>query len=202
MKTNRIWIIIGIGTFSIVLGFLIGSSNSPVIGAALSSFFGVIIAIISLIETDSEKRFKLDYDRLNSTGKILFTFSILLFVGVISGDNYRNNNISLLKEQQTFPWENKPPESTYEALDWIVTSQKLKQMGYSKDQIKSLYKIREKEILKYKNDTLSNATLEEDMYGLEDKNESGYDKSSPFYAVIPDKTIENAKITRGPASVE
>ena len=202
MKRNQIWIVIGISAFSLVLGFLIGSSNSPVIGAAISSLFGVILSFISLIEADSEKRFKLNYDRLNSTGKILFCFSISLLAGVISGDNYRNNNISLLKEQQIFPWSTQPPENTYEALDWIVTSQKLKQIGYSNDQIKALYKIREKEISKYKNDTVSNSSLDKDMYGSEDKDELGYDINSPFNSVIPDKTIESAKITRGPASIK
>jgi hypothetical protein len=203
MKTNRIWIILGISAFSIVLGFLIGSSNSPVIGAALSSLFGVIIALLSLIETDNDKRFKLNYDRLNFTGKILFIFSALLFVGVISGDNYRNDNISLLKEKQAFPWGNNPPESTFEALDWIVASQKLKQIGYTKEQINSLYKIREKEILKFKNDTLNDdVESEDDVYGFDEKTESGYDKSSPFNAVISSSTIEAAKVTRGPASIE
>lgn len=162
-----------ISSFSIVLGFLIGSSNSTVIGAALSSIFGVIIAILSLIETDIDKRFKLNYNRLNFTGKILFTFSALLFVGVISGDNYRNDNISLLKEQQVFPWGNNPPESTFEAFDWIVTSQKLRQIGYSKEQINSLYIIREKEILKFKNTTLNDLESEDDVYGFDEKTEAG-----------------------------
>lgn len=88
MKTK--WIVIGISAFSIVLGFLIGSSNSPVVGAALSSFFGVIIAMISLIDVDDEKRFKLNHKRFDVAGKILLTFSILLLIGVILGENYRN----------------------------------------------------------------------------------------------------------------
>lgn len=119
---------------------------------------------------------------------------------MISGENYRNNKITLLKDQQVFPWGNQTPESTYEALDWIVTSQKLKQMGYSNDQVKLIYKVREKEILKYKNDTLNDPSLEEDTYSYDKKDELGYDKSSPFNSVIPDKTIESTKVSRGPAS--
>lgn len=202
MKTNRTWMIIGISSFSIVLGFLIGSSNSPVIGVTLSSVFGLAVAFLGLLESDDNKRFKLNYDKLKFSGKILFTFSILLLVGVITGDYYRNDKISVLKESQSFPWENTPPNSTYEALDWIVTSQKLKQLGYSKEQIRSLYQIRLREIVKYKNDSLGRTEGDEDIYRLDEKDEAGYDKSSPFYDFIPSATIESAKITRGPASEE
>ena len=194
--------IIGISSFSIVLGFLIGSSNSPVIGATISGILGLAVAFLGILESDESKRFKLNYDKVNFSGKLLFTFSILLLAGVISGDNYRNDNISFLKESQSFPWENTPPNSTYEALDWIVTSQKLKQLGYSKEQIRSLYQIRLKEIAKYRNDSLGQTETDEDIYGFEEKDETGYDKSSPFYDFIPSATIESAKTTRGPASEE
>lgn len=202
MKTNKIWMIIGISSFSIVLGFLIGSSNSPVIGAALSSIFGLAVALLGLLESDDNNRFKLNYAKLKFSGKILFTFSILLLVGVIAGEYYRNDKISFLRESHSFPWDNAPPNSTYEALDWIITSQKLKQLGYSKEQIRSLYQIRLKEIVKYRNDSPGRTEGDEDIYGFEKKDETGYVKSSPFYDFIPSATIESAKTTRGPASEE
>ena len=127
----------------------------------------------------------------------------MLFVRVISGDNYRNDNISPLKEQQVFLWGNNPPESTFEALDWIVTSQKLKQIGYSKEQINSLYIIREKEILKFKNTTLNDdLESEDDVYGFDEKTEAGCDKNAPFNAVISIGTLESVKVTRGLADIE
>ena len=99
MKTNRFWIIIGICSFSIVIGFLIGSSNSPVIGAAFSGLFGIIIALVGLMETkENEKRkFIIDHKKLSVAGKVLFAFSVFFITGVISGDNYRNNNISYFR---------------------------------------------------------------------------------------------------------
>lgn len=105
-----------------------------------------------------------------------------------------------MKIIEIFPWGDTPPESTYEALDWIVTSQKLRQMGYSNDQIESLYKIRKKEVLKYK--ALTNDVMEDIFYELGEKDESGYDKNSPFNAVISDEVIESTEVTRGPASIE
>ncbi len=202
MKPKLTWILIGISTFSIVLGCLIGASNSPVLGAALSSLFGIGVALIGLINKEKNESIKLNLENLGLIGKILFLFSIFLVMGVLAGENYRNDNISFLKEKQSFPWIESPPQNTYEALDWIVVAQKLKQLGYSMNQIERVYEIRSNEISQ-KEASIENSigpTEEEINLGYINE-EQVYDENFPFHSVIPDELIKSVNLkARGPAS--
>jgi len=49
------WFIVGIISISLLLGFLIGNSNSPVVGAAITAIAGLIGGYLSLRKNDDSK---------------------------------------------------------------------------------------------------------------------------------------------------
>lgn len=190
MKFKLTWILIGSSTFSIVLGFLIGASNSPVLGAALSSLIGIAVALIGLVNKEKNEVVKFEVKNLGIIGKLLFSFSICLFVGVISGEYYRNDAVPFLQEKQYFVWGEHPPKNTYEAFDWVVVTHKLKQLGYTKNQIEELYQIRLKELAQEElaNEHPTIPTQQQLDYGYIGR-ENLYDQVYPFHDVIPNEIM-------------
>lgn len=189
------WIYIGYFAFTLSLGFIIGASNSPVIGAFLSSLFGILIALLSARSDASAKGFFLNKSELTNLGKLLFGFSIFLIVGLLIGESYRTGRFST--KSRNFIWSGKTmPTSTYEALDWIILEEKLSKLGYSRDKIAELYDIRITERIKL--DSISIIEAEE---GVESFNRTEiYDKSNPFNKFIDTETLNKLTPSRGPAS--
>jgi len=177
--------------FSIALGFLLGASNTPVIGSFITAFFALIAAIAGtkFFSNKDDKK-----STINFLGIAMILVSVGLIGGEISGEAYRNGwGISKNNE---FPWVNETaPESTYEAVDWIMLREKLLTLGYSDKEIQNLYKIRlkEKKILEKK----KTEEKEIDPYSQT----KIYNAEKPFSELLITKIENNKNGSRGPASI-
>jgi len=187
-------IFIGYVALSLSIGFLLGASNSPVIGAFLTAFFGLVGTIVGaqyLFERNNSET-----KGLNHIGVGLVVVSIGLVLGSLIGEGYRNNwGIS---PDKILPWgSSEPPSITSEALDWIATSEKLRALGYSNKDINAIYQIRvsEREVLE--------KTIEmEASSGVDEYSRSKmYESGTPFNSILSIQKL-GKKTSRGPASVD
>jgi len=129
----------GIGAFALCVGFLVGSSNTPVIGAIITGIVALAGTIWSGFKNTPKESEKSHFD-FKLIGNILLVFSLLMIVGVFSGEGYRRN--WFVFGQSDLPWDGiEEPRNGYEALDWLMVQSKLKKLGYSKEQTKSFYSI-------------------------------------------------------------
>jgi hypothetical protein len=173
MKISN-WFYIGICTFSLVLGLLIGASQTPVVGVFITGIVGLIVTAVGIFynnrDTSVEKISNVkDYKGL---GKTLFFFSLLLIIGAYLGVQYR---AGLYKQKGNFIWTNEnPPSSVYEALDWIRVNEILKEKGYSENQIRQLY-----DIAHLKNQDSNSLKFDY------------YDAEYPYYKVLIDNSDKN-----------
>ena len=202
-KSN--WLTLGVSAFSVVLGFLIGASNTPVLGAALGSVFAILLALLGLIKKEKGQSFKIRLENIDYVGKLLFIFSFLLFLGVITGENYRNGKI-IGEKESVIPWTNNPPSNTYEALDWIVLAKKMEILGYSSNQIQEIYKIRSAEVSRIQEGFMNRLGITADSISLSQLSALQkliYDKGYPFMDILPMElfTVEKKVSIRGPASI-
>lgn len=182
---------IGFGSFALVIGFLLGASNTPVIAPFLTAIFGLIGSIIGT-EYLISKSSKTSTD-VNAIGSIFLTASILLFFGTLIGESYRSGLFT--NKEKVLPWNSSTaPIDTKEAIDWILVKEKLNEIGYSNSQVEAIYRIREREIA-----MLKEAIQQEQQSGVETYNQTIlYDESSPFYKMFPTEITKSSG--RGPAS--
>ncbi len=123
MEIKSNWLITGIALFSLLLGLLTGASNTPIAGAVVSSIFGIIVLLIGFFKKEKGEKLSVSPKNLKFAGKSLVVFSLLMFFGLLIGENYRNRQFSFLKDEQIIPWgTNSKPTNTYEAIDWLLTS--------------------------------------------------------------------------------
>lgn len=174
----------GISCFALAIGLMVGASNSPVVGVAITSVFGLFVALFGLFNKNSDKeQIEVNPLVIADTGKLFFLFSVTLAAGIYLGVEYRNYKPV---EEKQFIWDSqlKPPSTAYEALDWIALRESLVKLGYSHNQIRDLYRIR------------LNENVDTTMVGLLTE---GYNKSYPYSKLFEDKPME-IKAGRGPAS--
>ena len=141
-----LFLFIGIGIFSIVTGILIGTSQSPILGIALTSLIGLIStsASILFVQKESQTRTQKFEPNFNLIGIGLGLFSVLILFGTYLGANYRVKIITdNMPVNKSFIWNEKNlPENVYEALDWIMVQKLLEENGYTQTQVKQLYDLR------------------------------------------------------------
>ena len=192
MNENK-WFNLGASLFSVTFGFLIGASNSPVVGAVITSLFGVAVAVISLFGKEDEgKKSVLWIHAINKglVGRLLFFFSIFFIMGTFLGESYRTGNFFFSQAKKNFVWRTgMTPQETKEALDWIMVYEKLKAIGYTESQVAELYAIRSQELQLF--DSLQQVA-EEDPYA------NRYDASQPFHAILNVESVKREH-SRGPA---
>jgi hypothetical protein len=143
---NYNWFFSGISFFSLVIGILIGTSQSPVLGVFFTAIIGFAVALIGVFQSKDKdvknNKKEIDYAFI---GKILVFFSIFFFIGNFSGSWYRSYIYNKV-ENQDFIWNSKnQPTDIYTALDWIRTTEILKSKGFSLSQIDTLYNIEYRE---------------------------------------------------------
>ena len=147
---------VGIASIALLLGFLVGASDSPVAGVALTATFGIAAAALSLYQkseagdpsdrsADEPKKTtaarRNTIDTLNLVGRMFVVFSFAFFVGLICGV-YVKLLPSAVEPASPFPWQGLgSPTSARIAIDWILVQRHLKSVGYSDIQITDLYKI-------------------------------------------------------------
>ena len=142
MKLSN-WFYIGICCFSILFGILIGASQSPVVGIFITGFLGLIVTVVSILYNNKTKVNSTNANNFVSKilGISLILISVFLVYGLYLGSNYRVNFQKA--DNKKFIWnKNNKPESVYEALDWIVVTNALKNDGYTESQIKEIYSLR------------------------------------------------------------
>lgn len=146
MKHSYRWYYWGIITFSFCLGIIIALSKSPVAGAAITAVLGLGGALVAVMtakkeaKKDPEKALEINY---LIVGKTLVCFSVSLLVGIASVITMRIL-VMPASAVRSFVWDDKhKPVSVYEALDWIKVTDVLEKAGYSHDQVKVIYQLRD-----------------------------------------------------------
>lgn len=150
----------GIGSLALLLGFLVGASNSPVAGIALTATFGLATAALSLYQksdagdssenpaNESKKTAnarKSAFATLTMLGQLFIVFTITFFVG-LGGGVYVKHLQSVAEPAPPFPWQGQEaPPSARIAIDWILVQKHLRSAGYSYSQISEIYKFRQQQ---------------------------------------------------------
>lgn len=181
-----IWFFAGVIVFSMGLGLIIGASNSPVVGVAITGLFGLMVSLYSLVPKKENSSKAAFFNDLAFVGKSLILFSIGMLAGVFAGCQYRLFTAEQ-KNEKLFIWNgSKAPTSTYEALDWIAVTEILLSKGYSEKQISDLYKLRTKEI--------------KDTANTDAEIDAQYSRTSPYFKMLLTPSAQEKK-GRGPASL-
>jgi len=147
MKHSYRWYYWGIITFSFVLGIIIALSKSPVAGAAITAVLGLGGALVSVMAAKKEAKAdptKNQEVNFRMVGKTLVAFSLSLFAGIGAVIGIRFAATPVSAPPRSFVWDDKhKPTSAHEALDWIKVTDILEKAGYSRDQVRAIYDMRD-----------------------------------------------------------
>jgi len=151
---------LGIASIAVLLGFLVGASNSPVAGVAITATFGIVAAALAFYQksgvegpfdpaiTDPKKMpapQKNTVDAFKNLGRVLAVFSIAFFAGLGCGV-YVKLLPRGVEAASAFPWQGvASPASARTAIDWILVQRHLRSFGYIDTQIAEIYKLHLKE---------------------------------------------------------
>jgi hypothetical protein len=163
---STVVLLLGISAIAAPLGFMVGGSATPVVGAILPAIFGLVIAAVGLYQikfpskdqlelfTELQKNELLtqylktikDYQEKAplKVGLILLVFGIVYQLGAITGITARTHQWFLPKQKVApeFPWSSSTrPVSTDAAFKWITFQSGLLALGYTNEQIRELYQI-------------------------------------------------------------
>lgn len=186
-------IYIGFTFSALIIGFIIGASNTPVVGSFITAIFGFLGVIVGS-EWFISKSYKRD---ISSTfiGICSLLISLSIVSGLFIGEAYRKNKIFSVEKE--VPWTvDTPPENTKEAIDWLLLKEKIIALGYTDETVSEIYQIRLKEIKKIKQ-KISESDGTFDSMGVPIE---VYDESSSFNGMIslPTRKID---VNRGPSSI-
>ena len=149
---------VGISLVALLLGFLVGVSESPVAGIALTASFGIVATGLALHQRtasghppdlpsvpDAEPTKSDLLTALESLGKVLIAFAIT-FVGGLALGVATKIWSHAPEPQQKLLWQisqvpASAPASARKAIDWIVVRERLRALGYSDQQILEVYRI-------------------------------------------------------------
>lgn len=169
---------LGIFLFSMVLGHLIGLSSSPVLGTAITVILGIVVAFLGVYERSKGEQPQVRPNLLKNIGWILTVCGIGIFLGLYSGSWIKLNSTLIFHLEKEVPWQKgQEPSELAEAIDWMVVAHKLKELGYTTNQVREHYNIRKSEF-----------------------NSTYYDRSEPFHRIISDEPIEKENL--GPVAHE
>lgn len=147
------WLFSGISAFAICLGTMIGLSSAPVVGVFLTSILGLTGTILTFWNskkstTDSTidtKKETIDIPKKRNIifiGISLFLFSVFLLSSTLLGIYFKVR--PAVHEPKLFVWtDSTKPKSIEEAIDWILTKERLNAMGFSDASIKKLYEMKD-----------------------------------------------------------
>lgn len=145
---------IGIAFIAALLGFLVGASESPVAGIALTATFGIVATGLALHQKAatvtpnslppvpaSEVSQAQLVTALKSLGVVLIVFT-LTFAGGLTLGVWSKLQSHIAEPQTRLVWQGaQRPTTAKKALDWIMVQRKLKDMGYTDKQVLEIYKI-------------------------------------------------------------
>ncbi len=155
--------LLGLSLLSVLFGFLVGVSSSPVLGVFITGVFGLLVAVIG-IKSNKQETISIDLNKQISTvqnnfriaGMMILVFVPLFLISVGIGSALRNSSWPFKVNEKQFIWdESNKPNSAYEAIDWIIVQNKLVSMGYSEEQVKYLYRLQKNKNAKSVSEALS-----------------------------------------------
>lgn len=141
---------------AVLLGFLVGASSSPIAGAAVTSGFGIVAAMLAAVQAKGLPESKpsrrahakapdpqvFPLATLNALGWCLVVFCTAFSAGLASGVAARVQ-FAGPQSPPAFPWRGAatPPSSIRVAVDWIALKRLLSEAGYTDSQIEELYRL-------------------------------------------------------------
>jgi hypothetical protein len=144
---NRGVLCLGVLMFATVLGLVIGLSNSPIAGVAVTGVLGLGAAIAG-VWSNKKKQGESGADdppRLSSNlaGTLLVAASIGLLLGGYLGIRAKlDHDPRLSQATRTFPWTgSSSPKTADQAIDWLIVQDHLLARGFTREQVASLYQI-------------------------------------------------------------
>jgi hypothetical protein len=149
--STHVWLYVGLSLTAIVQGYMVGASDSPVVGSAITAFFGLGVAAVGVFkERRSQSEEKLGAGAnveahyspnwIRSAGIMLTIFALSYLTAAVAGSVVRAR--STRPERASFPWTEKTqPGSPQKALQWLVVQKRLRDYGYTATQIQSLYQL-------------------------------------------------------------
>ena len=154
-------LILSMGVFfvALALGYMIGGSGTPVLGAIAPAIFGLVAAALSLVA--SGRMPNMDQGAVDVSQKthasaparvgiVLTIFATAFIFGSIIGAMARTQHWFAPKPSAppSFPWEANEldsPPTIESALQWIGLQKALLERGYTVDRINVLYAIQSAE---------------------------------------------------------
>lgn len=139
------WFYSGLAALSLVLGYTVGASSSPVASIIIPALFSLATAASAIaLKKKIGSSQALVVSR--AFGLFLLIVSSMYLAGTVIGANARISGFMLMKntelKEKKFPWERvEPPENVRVAIDWIGVQEKLIERGYTADQIEQLYSL-------------------------------------------------------------
>ncbi len=174
MKTTTqrlVWFPTGIALLALLLGFLVGASQTPVAGVAVTAAFGLAAAALGFLQSSTtEKYFDLVAARIEAaekpadrprheqllaaldervsqglerTGRALVLFAVVFALGILGGALVRVSGWPhRTKEARRFPWAaGQAPALAENAVAWIGIQERLREAGFTQEQIEELYRM-------------------------------------------------------------
>lgn len=169
MLSNAV-LLVGIASVAAVVGYMAGGSATPVASVAIPAVFGLAVTALGLLQATQPSKDLLEFIR--SLGKdadtqpdiveyrqrvrtapvrvgiALTVFSACYIVAATYGASVRiNKALVQAPSAKPFPWQDAdtPPPTISSALEWLALQSRLSELGYSDQQIASLYAIQTSE---------------------------------------------------------
>jgi hypothetical protein len=142
---------LGIGLLAFTIGFMVGNATNSVANVAVPALFGIVVGglgVISVVTTQKsgEEVGKLSLERhMRAYGAALMLFSAFYLFGTYVGLKAKIQDwMAPPPPVIVLPWEGtsltKPPTAQL-MIDWIALSRTLHSLGYTAEQIRSVYLI-------------------------------------------------------------
>ena len=159
---NNTYLILGLSITGYAVGYMVGGSATPVVSVAIPLVFGLIVSSFGLLQpykqintlpdniTNNADLVREIIDKIEVRaihtkkyiGLALIFFSSFYLFGTLIGSNMRINEWLVIKQDQTLPWEESvKPNNINDAVNWILLDYKLKNLGFTNKDVKSLYEI-------------------------------------------------------------
>ena len=141
--STHAWLYTGITATAVSLGYLVGASNSPVAGSAITAIFGLGIAAIGVFKERNSQvepgtAAVLSSGALRSAGIMLTIFSLTYLAAILGSSIVRARVSQPVKVP--VPWSaHATPSTPQSALQWLVVQRRLMAYGYTPEQIQKLY---------------------------------------------------------------
>ncbi|MEL7068457.1 MAG: hypothetical protein AAGN15_07370 [Cyanobacteria bacterium J06581_3] len=145
-------IFLGLGLSAAITGFMVGASNSPVVGSILSALFGSIGTVVGLNlkpEKNPENEGLKQSKWPQKIGAGLICASIFYTGGLLTGIISRTHLwfvpdyvVSKAYPKREFPWAStNKPFYLETALRWLSIQEELLNAGYKPEDVKHLYEM-------------------------------------------------------------